>query len=373
MSSAITPVTMPKWGMSMTDGTVTSWLAQEGDIVSAGQDLVEIETTKITNVCEAPAAGILRRVVASPGEKLPVGALLAVLAEAAVPKSEVDAFVASFRQEFVPGEAEGPAVEPIPENVEANGLKINYLAVGDGAGMPMVFIHGFGGDLSSWQMNQAALASGRRALAPDLPGHGASSKSAPAGGVEGLATVVGAWLDVVGVAKAHLVGHSLGGAVALVLALREPARVASLTLVAPAGFGPDINADFIDAFRAADKRRSMRAVLEYLFADGRSITPELVENLLRYKRLDGVPAALDKLAADCFPGGRQAAVLAGRLSELAMPWQVIWGAADRILPAVQAEAAPAHRRHVLEGAGHMVHLERADEVNRLIELLASSA
>ncbi|MDA8249035.1 MAG: acetoin dehydrogenase dihydrolipoyllysine-residue acetyltransferase subunit [Rhodospirillales bacterium] len=370
MSSAITPVTMPKWGLSMTDGTVTSWLAAEGDMVSAGQDLVEVETTKITNVCEAPAAGVLRRIVGLPGENLPVGALLAVLAEAAVPRPEIDAFIAGFQERFAAGADEGTAARSVPESVEASGIEINYLAAGGGAGTPIVFIHGFGGDLSSWQMNQAALAAGRRALALDLPGHGASAKSVPAGGIEGLAGVVAVWLDAVGVARAHLVGHSLGGAVALALALRDPARVASLSLLAPAGFGPDINGGFIEAFRTANKRKSMRAAVELLFGDVRVITPELIEDLLRYKRLEGVQAALDKLAADCFPNGSQATVLAGRVAELAMPWQVIWGAADRILPATQAEAAPAHQRHVLADAGHMVHMERANEVNRLIAALA---
>ena len=231
----------------------------------------------------------------------------------------------------------------------------------------MVLLHGFGGDLNNWLFNTDKLAERRRVLALDLPGHGESSKDVGAGDLAGFAEVLGGFLDAVGVDRAHLVGHSMGGAVALAYALERPERVASLTLVAGAGLGEEINPDYIDGFVAAERRRELKGVLELLFADQGLISRQLVDDVLRYKRLDGVEEALRQIAAAMYPSGRQAALLTGQLDRLRAPALVVWGGQDRILPAAHAQALAGRARvEVLPGAGHSPHMEAANEVNRLV-------
>ena len=89
----------------------------------------------------------------------------------------------------------------------------------------MVLIHGFGADLNAWMFTQPALAEGRRAIAFDLPGHGGSVKEVGAGDLDALTGAVSDALDALGIERAHLVGHSMGGAVAAAFALGTPESV----------------------------------------------------------------------------------------------------------------------------------------------------
>jgi pyruvate dehydrogenase E2 component (dihydrolipoamide acetyltransferase) len=369
MSDPIRPIVMPKWGLAMQEGMVAKWLVEPGAEIKAGDEILDIETSKIANVFESPVAGPLRRVVVGEGETVPVGALLGVVAEAAVPDSDLDAYVAKFQEEFAAYAAEAGAAAPQPETVEAGGRRIRYLALGEGAGVPIVFIHGFGGDLNNWQFNQEVLAEGRATYALDLPGHGGSSKDLGAGHVHvgALAGAVVDFMDAKGIARAHLVGHSLGGVIALDIALNHADRVASLTAVCSAGLGPDINMAYIDGFMQAKRRKQLQPVLEMLVADPQMVSREMIEDVLKFKRLDGAEAALNRIVDDTFAGGRQALELTGRLGEIKVPVQVIWGRQDRIIPASHAEGLPASIRvHLLDGAGHMVHMEKGTEVNDLI-------
>jgi pyruvate dehydrogenase E2 component (dihydrolipoamide acetyltransferase) len=372
MRDAIRPIVMPKWGLAMQEGMVAKWLVEAGAEVKTGDEILDIETSKIANVFESPVAGPLRRIVVGEGETVPVGALLGVVADAAVPDTELDAFVAKFQEEFAAHAAEAGAAAPEPETIEAGGRRIRYLALGEGAGVPMVLIHGFGGDLNNWQFNQEALAAARPTYAIDLPGHGGSSKELGAGHVHvgALAGAVVDFMDAKGIAKAHLVGHSLGGAIALDLALNHADRVASVTAISSAGLGPEINMAYIDGFMAAGRRKQLQPVLEMLVADPAMVSREMIEDVLKFKRLDGVEAALNRIIEGTFAGGQQALQLTGRLGELAAPVQAIWGRQDRVIPVSHSEGLPSRVRvEVFDDAGHMVHMEKAADVNQLIERL----
>jgi pyruvate dehydrogenase E2 component (dihydrolipoamide acetyltransferase) len=130
--------------------------------------------------------------------------------------------------------------------------------------------------------------------------------------------------------------------------------------------GAEINGDYLSGFVNAAKRKDLKPVAQQLFADESLVTRDLLDDLLKFKRIDGVQDALQTMLKGMFDGGNQALVLADRVGELGMPVQAIWGAEDRIVPVAHAGAIPEAQRHVLDGAGHMVHLEKAADVNRLL-------
>jgi len=365
--SEITAITMPKWGLTMTEGTVVGWLKQQGQGFAESEEILEIETPKITNVVEATSDGTLRRIVAQAGVTLPVGALLAVVAPDEVPEAEIDAFVAGFEVPEPSAEVEAEAEGVKPQDIEVAGRRLRCLELGEGDSVPVLLVHGFGADLNTWMFTQPALAAGRRTLALDLPGHGGSAKEVGAGDPESLTDAVEGALGVLGIERVHLIGHSMGGAIAAVAALRRPERVASLTLIASAGLGSEINTSFIDGFVRASRRREATEVLGLLVDNPALVSRAMVEDVLRYKRLDGVSAALAKIAEAWFGDGRQSLDLTGRMAALTMPVQLVWGRNDRVIPVAHAEALAARMTvHVLEAAGHLPHMEKAGEVNRLI-------
>ena len=367
MSAPIIAITMPKWGLTMTEGKVVQWLKQPGASFVPGEELLEIETSKITNVVEADAAGTLTRIVAPEGTTLPIGALLAVIAPADTPAADVDAFVAQFAVVEPSDAAAEDATPEAPRELQVLGRTLRCLEMGSGEGVPVLLLHGFGADLNSWMFNQPALCEGRRTFALELPGHGLSSKDVGAGDAVLFTDMIEAALMALDVERLHVVGHSMGGALAVSLTARRPERIATLTLLAPAGLGPEINGGFIDAFVRASRRKDAAEALQFLVHDASLISRVMVEDLLRYKRLDGVALALETIARAWFPQGRQAVSLVAALRALAVPVQVIWGRDDRIIPAAHAEAAvPPARVHVLEGVGHLPHMEKAGEVHRLI-------
>lgn len=363
--SAIEPIKMPKWGLAMEEGKIVEWWVKEGDMLSEGDDLVDIETSKITNVCEAHQAGTLRRIIAEPGETLPVGALLGVMAGADVSDADVNAFIADFQANFDPEEAAAAEAGPEIRTIEAGGRTLRVGVAGEGQpGTPLLLLHGFGGDLNNWMMVQPELAAERPTYALELPGHGQSSKDAGDGSLGALRGAVIAAIDALALERIVLVGHSLGGAVATAVTLELGERVAGLGLVCPAALpGTEINAGYLDAFVAARRARDLREPARQLFADPDMVTRDMLEELIKAKRLDGAEAALTAIA-DGLKGGDPAyAALGRRLGELNMPVVLIASESDQIVGAPDESALPEGTAvHWIEKAGHMPHLEQAVDV-----------
>lgn len=363
----ITAICMPKWGLAMEEGMVTEWLVEAGAEIVAGQDLVEIETSKITNVLEAPAAGTLRRIVAPAGSTLPIGALLGLIADADVDEAALDRFEAGFvARDATADEAEAGA--PAPTLLETPHGPLALVLAGPEAAPPVLLVHGFGGGADNWMFVQPLLAQRFRVAALDLPGHGASYKTLPEGLPPDRAVVEAIEIAASHLgAPVHLVGHSLGGGAALAFAQSRPGTVASLTLLAPTGLGPEINAEYLSGFLDASRRKEMKAVLGMLLRDPAAVSRDMVENVLRLKRMDGVQDSLAALAEAAFDRGRQRQDLRAAIAALDIPRALVWGSADRILPASHAAGLPPEIQvTLLADTGHLPHLEEPSPVAEAI-------
>jgi len=257
---------------------------------------------------------------------------------------------------------------------EVGGLRVRYADRGFGDSV-VLLLHGFGGDLDNWMFNLDSLAEKHRVLALDLPGHGQSVKTNVDPSLSGMATFVRKFLDVLSVSSVHVVGHSMGGAIAMQLASDSPETVKSLGLICSAGLGPDINSDYLRGFVEAQSQQELKLVLQQLFADESLVNLQLVNNLLNYKRMDGVEATLKALSETLISAGEQT-FLTDNIVASGIPVLVIWGKQDRIIPVSHAQNFSAAGGYCVEveifdSAGHMVQMEKAYEVNRsLLNFLA---
>ncbi len=232
---------------------------------------------------------------------------------------------------------------------------------------PVVLLHGFGGDKATWVNTQTALSGSRRSVAFDLPGHGQALDWPRIGNAGIAAKAVVQSLDALGLEKVHLCGHSMGGAVAALVALRCPERILSLTLLAPGGFGPEINHKLLRRYAAAQNKDEMEMLLEQFFGWEFKLPKFLASTAAESRARPGAAATLESIANEIIDGKVQKTLPRSELAELPMPIKVIWGTQDRVLPTRQAHKLPGIvATHIFERVGHMPHLEIPQEVVRLI-------
>jgi pimeloyl-ACP methyl ester carboxylesterase len=253
---------------------------------------------------------------------------------------------------------------------EAPPSNVHRLWLQPGEGPPIVFLHGFGADLNGWRPVHRLLPETYPALAIDLPGHGFS----PLGEHASFAALVeAARLALIeeGIGSAHLVGHSLGGAVAAALSHEPSVKALSLMLIAPAGLGEDINAAFFDGFLQADTEAGLTPWLNMLASDPAALGSALARTTLRQRQERPLVAEQRRLLPAMLAGGRQAIDVRGLLAAPQTPTKIVVGIEDRIAPARQAEGLSGLiGLHRFAHVGHMPHLEARREVARLIEELA---
>jgi pyruvate dehydrogenase E2 component (dihydrolipoamide acetyltransferase) len=119
--SDIYPIAVPKWGIEMVEGTITSWNKSEGDAIAKGDEVFEMESDKIVNVWDSPVDGILRRVLVAEGDAHPVGALLGVIAAASVADSDIDAFIAQHSGSPTESVVEADTAQPAAQQTVQTG------------------------------------------------------------------------------------------------------------------------------------------------------------------------------------------------------------------------------------------------------------
>jgi pimeloyl-ACP methyl ester carboxylesterase len=264
----------------------------------------------------------------------------------------------------------------IEEERAVTGLHMEFS--GPESGTPLVLLHGFGGDGSAWDAVKAELPDTVRVITVDLPGHGGSLDSDGRGGAGRMAKAILAGLDAAGVTSFHLAGHSMGGAVSALIAMRAPDRVKSLTLVAPGGMAKEINADLLDRYARARSADEIGACLDEMSAPGFTTPPAVVDHFVAARAKPGQTEALDETYRAMFPNGPEEGqgVLPGdALAALTMPVAVIWGTGDTVLPCPKPSALPASFAfNVLPGLGHMLPEEAPDAVARVLtEAVGSGA
>lgn len=270
--------------------------------------------------------------------------------------------------------------EPVPP--PGLSAQIGPLAVTrkDGQGAPIVLLHGFAADNPSWLPLERALGSlpgsPRPLVRIELPGHGRSPRRVVPS-FAALARMMTEAFDAAlpeGGPPVHLVGHSLGGAVALAIADIRPRRVASLSLLAPAGLGPQVDGALIAGLVRASRPESLLPWLRQLADDPASIDDAFARAAMAARADPTLRAAQAAMAEALFPDGTQAFDLRPALARVRCPAQIVWTRHDRVIPSAQAVAADGEFAiHLLPGAAHAPQVEHADRVARLIRQLAAAA
>ena len=243
----------------------------------------------------------------------------------------------------------------------------------EGTGHPVVFIHGFGSDLSSWRLFVPKLAIGNPLIGIDLPGHGGSLAQA-ATGFEQMAADVAASLLAKGHKRVHLVGHSLGAALAAAVSERGDIDVRSLTLIAPAGLGPRIDGHFIEGFLEASTEAALTPWMKRLVHVPASLPQAFVRATLTAREDKALVSAQRAAARAVFEGSTQLFSIIDALRHYDGPCRAIIGRRDAIIPSDQADQVPGNvALNRLDHVGHLPQVEAAKLVGRLVTETIRSA
>ncbi|MBW0088413.1 alpha/beta hydrolase [Pseudonocardia sp. KRD-184] len=261
-----------------------------------------------------------------------------------------------------------------------------------GSGPPLVLVHGIGDSSATWAPVLPALARRHLVIAPDLLGHGSSDKPRADYSVAAYANGVRDLLGVLGVERATLVGHSLGGGVAMQFAYQFPERTERLVLVGSGGAGPDVTpvlramtlpgaAAALGLLRLPTARLQVGAgvaLLRLLGTDLGQDAPDLLRMVDALPDATARAAFIRTLRAVVDWRGQVVTMLDRCYLTRGMPTMLVWGARDAVVPVAHAhrahDAMPGSRLEVFPGAGHFpFHTDPVRFVDLLEDFLATTA
>jgi pyruvate dehydrogenase E2 component (dihydrolipoamide acetyltransferase) len=406
-NSVLVDLLMPRLGETMEEGKIMGWMVDVGAQYVRGTSLLEVETDKTVAEFPALVAGCLVETFAQHGDVVKVGTPIARIKMARDDVSDLDPMPSSAPKVEVPSIGEA-AETPVPTHMcglntspvratpvarsaaRKAGLMVNTLRGtgrrgrieladvtdaltgadralahqiwGDASGSSVMMVHGFAGDISTLEQLGKSLARGGCAVrAVDLPSHGQTVQSAQS--FDDLVDVMCAELDPA--RPVHLIGHSLGAAAAVVAAAKV-GGVSSLTLIAPAGLGLHIDADFVSGMANAQSAGAVGHLLRRLSARASGFSDQVIAEI----HADLSRGRLLPLAHDICKGGQQTVNVRTDLARLAaeLPVQILTGMRDEIVNWQDAlDVSPHIALHVFATAGHMPHWDMPADVASIIK------
>ncbi len=266
--------------------------------------------------------------------------------------------------------------------LKVGGVDLRVRISGPADGVPVLLIHGIARSLEDWTEAHDLLARTHRVISTDLPGFGFSAKGRERPGLPAFGRAMAGLLEAAGVTEpAHVMGNSLGGGVAMTLAVDHPGKVASLVLVNSVGFGSEANISALPmtygilaslpglgkTFGPRARSAGAQTIRDLFFEPELATTDQLRHAGKLARQPDfratflGTAATLGAPIVGVKAGWRRA--LLARVAASGIPVLVVWGDADKILPPTQLEAArtalPTARTHLFADTGHMPQVEQA--------------
>ncbi|QNR25533.1 alpha/beta fold hydrolase [Croceimicrobium hydrocarbonivorans] len=277
---------------------------------------------------------------------------------------------------------------PVKFQELSSGPRMAYMEQGQGA-ETIILIHGLGSYSPAWKNNIPALAEKYRVIAIDLPGYGKSSKGPWTGSLEFYAESLMEFADSLKLKSFHLGGHSMGGQISMVAALKYPERIQKLILVAPAGFEP-FHPGQKDWFRSVAtpsltllaKPRQIRENFAINFYAMPEDAEFMVEDRIAMRSAEDFPgyayivaqsikAMVDRPVYDYLEQIQQKTLIVFGKDDMLIPNRFLTGGSTNDIAKIGDEKIPDSQLIMLEKAGHFVQFEAFERFNQsVLEFLA---